>query len=173
MFLRVSVQETVALTFCYTLHFFSCALSESGNNVIYDHSRVESWSDNINRGLFNLDQLFIPIHVDDKTHWIFIRVQFESKSIELCDSQGSVNPQHQRYLWATRRYLYDKEYKEVALNDRPDFDEWKYTWTTQDKSRDSPKQENSFDCGTFVMISIYLISRGVRLQRSPRTLKTA
>ena len=111
--------------------------------------------------MFNLDQLFIPINVDNGTHWIFIRVQFGCKSIELYDSHGSVNPERQRYLWATRRYLYEEKYKEVALDDRPDFDVWKYTWTTQDKSRDSPKQENTFDCETFVMISIYLISRGV------------
>ena len=66
-------------------------------------------------------------------------------------------------------YLYKEKFKDVALDDRPDFDVWKHTWSTQDKSRDSPKQENTFDCGTFVMISIYLISRGVRLQRSSYT----
>ena len=169
MFLRVSVQEVVDSTFCYTSHFFSSALSESDNNVMYDHSRVESWSDKIDGGLFNLDQLFIPIHVDNKTHWVFIRVQFGSKSIELYDSHGSANPQHRQYLWAMRRYLYEEKISNVALDDRPDFDEWKGASTTQNKSRDLPKQANTFDCGMFVIILIYLLSRGVQLQHSSYT----
>ena len=65
-----------------------------------------------------------------------------------------------------QRYLYNEEFTDVAHDARPDFEVWKRTWTTQDKSRDSPKQENTFDCGTFVMISIYLMSRGVQLHCS-------
>ena len=43
---------------------------------------------------------------------------------------------------------------------------WKRTWTTQDKSSQSPKQENGDNCGVFTILSIYLLSRGVQLSRS-------
>ena len=133
--------------------------------MIYDYSNVVGWSDHIDGGLFNLDQLFIPINIKDK-HWIFMCVQFERKTSEIYNSFGSPNPHHRKYLWAMQKYLYDKKIKDVAPEGRPNFNVWKRTWKTQDKSKDLPKQENTFDCGTFVMISIYLISRGVQLQRS-------
>ena len=132
--------------------------------MIYDYSNVVGWSDHIDGGLFNLDQLFIPINIKDK-HWIFMCVQFESKTIKIYNSFGSPNPHHRKYLWAMQTYLYNEEFKDVAHEARH-FDVWKHTCKTQDKSKHSPKQENTFDCGTFVMISIYLMSRKVQLQRS-------
>ena len=137
----------------------------SDNNVIYDYREVVGWSDHIEGGLFNLEQLFVPINITN-THWIFIRVHFESKTIEIYNSFGSPDHQYQKYLWVMRSYLYDKEFKDVVPEARPNFDDWKRTWKTQDKSRDSPRQENMYDCRLFTMISIYLMSRGVQLQRS-------
>ena len=67
--------------------------------MIYDYSKVLGWSDHIDGGLFNLEQLFIPINVTDK-HWIFIRVQFESKTIKIYNSFGSPNHHYQKYLEA-------------------------------------------------------------------------
>ena len=37
---------------------------------------------------------------------------------------------------------------------------------TKDTTRQSPKQENDVDCGIFTILSIYLISKGVHLQRT-------
>ena len=137
----------------------------SDDNVIYDYSEVVGWSDHIEGGLFNLEQLFVPINITN-THWIFIRVHFKNKTIKIYDSFGSPNHHYQKYLWAMRSYLYDKEFKDVAPEAHPNFDDWKHTWKTQDKSRDLPRQENTYDCGLFTMISIYLMSRGVQLQYS-------
>ena len=49
----------------------------SDDNVIYDYSKVVGWSDYIEGGLSNLEQLFVPINIINK-HWIFIRVQLET-----------------------------------------------------------------------------------------------
>ena len=159
------MQEVIPQTHCYTSHIFGQVLSVSGNNGIYDYREVVGWSDHIEGGLFNLEQIFVPINLTN-THWIFIRVHFKSKTIKIYDSFGSPNYHYQKYLWAMRKYLYDKEFKGVVLDARSNFDDWKHTWITQDKSRDSPRQESTYDCGLFTMILIYLMSRGVQLQRS-------
>ena len=69
-------------------------------------------------------------------------------------------------MWAMREYIYDMQYRYTPVENRPDFEEWKLSWQTRDMTRHSPMQENDDDCGVFTILSIYLISRGVRLQRS-------
>ena len=68
-----------------------------------------------------------------------------------------------------RRYLYDEKYKDVAFDQRPDFEQWKTTWAIRDMSSTSPRQTNGDDCGVFTILSIYLLSRGVQLSRSSYT----
>ena len=160
MSLQVSVQEVIPQTHCYTFNFFVQVLLVSDNNMIYDYREVVGWNNHIEGGLFNLEQLFVPINITN-THWIFICVQFKSKTIKIYDSFGSPNHHYQKYLWAMRSYLYDEEFKDVVPEAHPNFDNWKRTWKTQDKSRDSPRQENTYDCGLLTMISIYLMYREV------------
>ena len=50
-------------THCYTSYFFGQVLSVSDNNVIYNYREVVGWSDHIEEGLFNLEQLFVPINI--------------------------------------------------------------------------------------------------------------
>ena len=108
----------------------------------------------------------MPINIAN-SHWIFLRADFQRKAIELFDSFGTANPHHRRYLWAMRRYLvYDEEYKDVPVEQRPDFEQWKTTWAFRHMSSSSPKQTNGDDCGVFTIFSIYLLSRGVQLSRS-------
>ena len=165
MFLQTSVQEVIPQTHCYTSHFFRQVLLVSDDNVIYDYREVVDWSDHIEGGMFNLEQLFVPINITN-THWIFTRVHFESKTIKIYDSFVSPNHHYQKYLWAMRSYLYNKEFKDIVPEACPNFDNWKRTWEIQDKSRDLPRQENTYICGLITMILIYLMSRGVQLQRS-------
>ena len=65
-----------------------------------------------------------------------------------------------------RRFLYDMEFKDSTIDSRPNFKEWKHSWATRDMTRFSPKQGNDDDCGVFTILLIYLISRGVQLQRT-------
>ena len=126
MFFQVSVQEVITRTPCHTSHIFGQVLSVSDDNVIYDYGEVLGWSDHIEGGLFNLEQLFVPINITN-THWIFTSVQFESKTIERYNLFGSPNHHYQKYLWMMRSYLYDEEFKDVAPDARPNFDNWKRT----------------------------------------------
>ena len=165
MFLRRYVQETCPRTYCYTTHFMERMLEVEEDCVVYNRKEVQNYSDYIDGGLFTLDQLFVPINIAN-THWIFLRVDFNRKTLELYDSFGTANPSNRKYLWAMRRYLYDEKFKDVAPGQRPDFDQWKTTWAIRDMSSSSPRQTNGDDCGVFTILSIYLLSRGVQLSRS-------
>ena len=140
-------------------------IAVEGASVVYDHEKVQHWSDGIAGGLFGLKNLFVPVNISN-THWIFLRVDFDSKMIELYDSMGGPNPRNNKYLLALRQYLYDEECKTVAPERCPDFEQWRMDWTIRDMSRHSPRQRNGDDCGVFTILSIYLLSRGVSLSKN-------
>ena len=140
-------------------------LEEEDDCVCIHYEDVQNYSSYIDGGLFNLAQLFVPINIAN-THWIFLRVDFEHKTLELYDSFGTANPSHQKYLLAMRRYLYEEKFKDVAPEQRPAFIQWKTTWAIRNMSSSSPRQTNGVDCGVFTILSIYLLSRGVQLSRS-------
>ena len=74
-----------------------------------------------------------------------------------------------------RRFLHRELYKvnqgrngrtvmvELPEDQRPPYDAWKREWAYKDKSRQAPAQENTYDCGVFTIVSIYLLSRGLEL----------
>merc|ERR1719442_344444 len=70
-------------TFLYQLTM----LAEEDDRVVYDYEKVQHWSDGIAGGLFGQKNLFVPVNISN-THWIFLRVDFDSKTIELYDSMG-------------------------------------------------------------------------------------
>ena len=118
-------------------------------------------------GLFNLDNLFVPININN-THWLFLWTDFNAQAIEIYDSIGGLsNPRNRKYMWAMRQFLYDLKFKGSPVDNRPNFEEWKSSWTTRDMTRQSPKQAgNDDDCGVFTILLIYLISQGVNLRRT-------
>ena len=150
---------------CFITHFMGELLEVEDSSVIYDHKKVQNWSDGVEGGLFNLDQLFVSINIAN-SHWIFIRADFGRKTIELYDSFGTANLHYRRYLWAMRWYLYDEKFKDVAFDQRPNFEQWKTTWAIRDMSSSSPRRTNGDDCGVFTILSIYFLSRGVQLSCS-------
>ena len=116
-------------------------------------------------GINNMDDLFVSINVQN-IHWLFLHVDFRTKTIRLYDSLWKNVPEHTKYLLAIKKYLYDEEFKRTLVNDRPPFRVWKRDWDAQNKSGHSPKQENGDDCGVFTLLSKYLLSRGVQISRS-------
>ena len=108
-------------------------------------------------GIASLSLLFVPINIGN-THWIFLCVIFESKRIELYNSQGK-KPTNKGYMETMRRFLYDEFHKGTPVEDRPPYDVWKREWKYSDRSLRCPRQQNDDDCGIFVLVSIYLMSR--------------
>ena len=135
-------------------------------------SLLSRWGRRID--LSTLEQLFVPINIDN-VHWIFIRVLFEDKTIELYDPQGRRDHTNRRYMEDMRRFLHRELHKvnqgqngrtvmvELPEDQRPPYDVWKREWTYKDMSRQAPAQENTYDCGVFTIVSIYLLSRGLEL----------
>ena len=91
-----------------------------------------------NEGIASLLRLFVPINIDN-THWIFLCVVFESKRIELFDSQGK-KPSNQGYMETMRRFLYDEFHKGTPVEDRPLYEVWEREWKNSDRSSCCPRQ---------------------------------
>ena len=89
----------------------------------------------------------------------------QGKKIELYDSWGYVDPNNAKYLWNMVRYVYDELHKNVAEEERPSLQRWRRGWNVMDKSLRSPNQLNTHDCGLYVMLTIYLNSRGASINR--------
>ena len=64
-----------------------------------------------------------------------------------------------------KRYVYDELHKGVSEANRQPYDMWRRTWRARDLSEQSPKQLNTYDCGIFTMLTIYLHSRGEKISR--------
>ena len=89
----------------------------------------------------------------------------EKRQIELYDSFGRIVPENGRYLGDMKRYVYDELHKDVSDANRPSYDTWRRTWRARDLSKQSPVQHNTYDCGIFTMLTIYLHSRGVEISK--------
>jgi hypothetical protein len=122
----------------------------------------------LDEDIWGLSQLFIPIN-KNQNHWMFVRVVFEQKRIEVWDSLGADEDSRQ-YTRDIRRYLYDLKYRipasESYSQNAPSFDDWKMEWTCHDMTQRSPQQTNLDDCGIFTMVSITLLANGHELTRS-------
>ena len=62
------------------------------------------------------------------------------------------------------RYIYDALFKD-STEDRPYFAVWCQDWTARDESDRSPLQDNGYDCGIFMLISMGLLQNGHNLSR--------
>ena len=96
----------------------------------YNFEAVRNNDSRIEGGLRSLNELYIPINVNN-AHWNFIRVVITDKTIRLFDSQG-VNAKNKKYLQATENYMYEALTKNQR-GERQDFSAWKQSWTTTDK----------------------------------------
>ena len=106
---------------------------------------VQDWSNNIDNNMFELNNLFVPIDMNN-VHWLFLCVDFREKGIRLYNSLG-VNLKDRKYLTLMQKYLYSVEFKSTSTNSRPDFKELKLSWMIEDTSCLSPRQHNLMTAG--------------------------
>ncbi|ORX99114.1 cysteine proteinase [Basidiobolus meristosporus CBS 931.73] len=97
----------------------------------YGYTKVERWTRKID--LFAKELVFVPIHLG--AHWCCAVIDIKQKRIDYYDPLLSNNPQCHQIL---QEYLGNeaKAKKGIEL----DLSEW---------TLNTPKQENSYDCGVF------------------------
>ena len=89
----------------------------------------------------------------------------EAQRIELYDSLRK-NPENRKYMETVRQFLYDELRNDTPVGERPDYDEWKKEWKYSNRSQNAPRQINTYDCGIFTLVSMYLLSRGLEISSS-------
>ena len=166
-FLKTFVHDEDKGIHCLSSGFFKLIAHRNGGVYNYEES-VENFVRNqfneYEEGLASVKQLLTPINISDQ-HWIFLRVKMEAKRIELYDSMGK-NPENKGYMETMRRFIYDELHKDTPVGERPGYDEWKKEWKYSDRSQNAPRQFNTYDCGVFTLVSMYLLSRGLELSSS-------
>ena len=109
----------------------------------YKFGNVKRWTKTIPGGdVFALDKLFIPINITN-THWACVTVFMDEKIIEYYDSIRGRSGL--KYTKAVLRYLKDLDQSSQIRQQLSYWEEWELVDVD-----DSPKQNNSFDCGVFV-----------------------
>ena len=130
----------------------SCFIgSQTYSGFIYKNQRFEEiskWKHIRDTDLFNCEKIFFPAHVGEN-HWSLIVCSPKEKNIIVIDSLKSITQKKQRV-----RYV--KPVKEWLAY------EWKRRYGNEDmKSNDiewsvatgNPKQDNTNDCGVFVLVT--------------------
>ena len=128
----------------------------------YCYHGVQRWGQLTRQGIFTFHELYLPINFGSQ-HWIFARIRFKQNMIEVWNSSGrqSVNIS---YLTHALHYLYD-ELSTSSSRTLPNFQTWRQSWTLEDRSDDSPRQGNGYDCGVFTLVSIALLAQGEKLNK--------
>ena len=151
------------------MHFFSSYFMEKLRREKepfpqFSYSDVCRWG-KPSGGLFKLRELHVPINKKN-LHWLSLRVIFEMNRIELRDSYG-FHESNRQYLEDMCRYLFHEKHSPTTVSeDSVEFVQWKRDWTLVDESENCPHQENDDDCGLFMIIFIYLLAHGVKLNSS-------
>ena len=151
------------------MHFFSSYFMEKLRREKepfpqFSYSDVRRWG-KPSGGLFKLVELHVPINKRN-LHWLSLRVIFAMQRIELRDSYG-FNETNRQYLEDMLRYLFHEFHNpNIVSEEGPEFVQWKSEWTLVDESENCPHQENNDDCGLFMVLFIYLLSQGVKLNSS-------
>lgn len=131
---------------CYvmTTHFYNKLAGEDGNS--FDYAQVKRWKKKQN--LSEYDMIFVPIHSESEKHWTVAVINLKERRFEYYDSllghPGRILTNLQNYM------------KEKGIN----VDGWSHEPT----SSVQPKQENGFDCGVFMLMTIDLRMRGMLIQ---------
>lgn len=137
--------------YTFNTNFF-IALSTIG----YD--RVSRWTKKVD--IFSKEQLFIPVHVEERNHWCLISVNIKHKSIHYYDSlrRRKTNSLHIILEYLKKEY-YNK--KKIHL----DANLWRLT-----NEVNCPQQTNGWDCGVFVLMFAEHLARGSPLNFTQRDM---
>ncbi|KAK9450556.1 uncharacterized protein V1518DRAFT_371733 [Limtongia smithiae] len=140
-------------TFCYTTHFFTTLASKG-------YLGVARWGKRKQLNMGNIDYIFVPINVHN-THWCVSVINIKEKKFEYYDSLGGGPGGAFSHLM---EYVANEARTQGVAMD--DVDEWETV-----VAKDSPMQENGYDCGVFTCKTVEVLSRDVALTFSQKDMK--
>ncbi|KAK4786905.1 hypothetical protein SAY86_010738 [Trapa natans] len=133
----------------FSTFFYNKLTSKDG----YDYKSVRRWTTRkkLGYGLIDCDKIFMPIH--QKVHWCLAIINMKEQKFQYLDSLGGRNSYVLKIL---ANYIVD----EVKDKNGEDLDvrSWDIEYV-----EDLPKQENSYDCGMFMIKYADFYSRGLGL----------
>ncbi|KAH9043757.1 cysteine proteinase [Lactarius pseudohatsudake] len=130
------------------VHYFNSFFFEKLVREGYQKARLAKWTKKFD--LFSKDVALIPIN-HGNSHWTAAAINFRRRRIESFDSMG-----------VKRQDVFDllREYVELEhLNKKSKPFDW--TGWVDYCPRDTPQQENGYDCGVFTCQFLEALSRGV------------
>ncbi|KAG7450262.1 cysteine proteinase [Guyanagaster necrorhizus] len=129
------------------VHYFSTFFWSKLDQDGYEKARLTKWTKKFD--LFAKDMVLIPVN-HNNMHWTAAAINFRRKRIE---SYDSMNMSRQLVFKLLRHYL-DAEHRNKKK--KPfDFTGWEdYTL------KDTPQQENGYDCGVFTCQFLQSLSKG-------------
>ena len=154
----------------FSTHLMNKLLSGTDPADRYNFVEAARWCERVPGGMRDLEEIFIPINPGGN-HWNFIRVGVQEKQVELWDSMG-LRPSNEKYLLAAERFIKDAIAREEAADRGATSHGGQEGWQKLDKSLDSPRQGNGFDCGIFTLTSMCLVRNGLQLSKEAYTQGT-
>ncbi|ODV91388.1 hypothetical protein CANCADRAFT_25506, partial [Tortispora caseinolytica NRRL Y-17796] len=127
-------------SFCFSTHFYT-TLATKG------YAGVERWARRKKVEIKEQDYVFVPVNLNN-THWCLSVINRNKKRFEYYDSLGGGAGKAFRLL---REYL-SAQTGETDLSDWDDY-----------TSKDSPLQQNGYDCGVFTCKTAELLARDAPL----------
>ncbi|PBK77068.1 cysteine proteinase [Armillaria solidipes] len=129
------------------VHYFSTFFWSKLDKDGYEKARLAKWTKKFD--IFAKDMVLIPVN-HNNMHWTAAAINFRRKRIE---SYDSMNMNRQLVFKRLRHYL-DAEHRNKKK--KPfDFTGWEdYTL------KDTPQQENGYDCGVFTCQFLQSLSKG-------------
>ncbi len=146
----------------FSSHFFNHLIFRYKK---YDFAQVRNWHKRVPP---SVSHLYIPINLHN-IHWVFLRLDFQSKRIQLWDSFGEIDQTNQQYLLAAKKYVNNvkKSYEHSnILNKEISENFWGGNLTTIDESLNSPRQTNDYDYGPFIILLMTIMLQVGNLTKS-------
>ncbi|KAI0005461.1 hypothetical protein BJV74DRAFT_875392 [Russula compacta] len=130
------------------VHYFNSFFFEKLSQEGYEKARLAKWTKKFD--LFSKDVVLLPIN-HGNSHWTAAAINFRRRRIESFDSMGV---RRQDIFDLLREYV---DLEHLNKKSRPfDWTEW-----VDYCPRDTPQQENGYDCGVFTCQFLEALSRGM------------
>ena len=133
-------------------HFFSTQFYTNYDTQGYDS--VCRWTRKFD--IFEMNKVFVPVNISNR-HWILIVVYMENRKIQVYDSLGAGGFE---YAKKVEKYFIREEVEKKGQQS--------VDWDVLVTTKNTPTQVNGCDCGVFMCMFAYYISRNMSIRMVSR-----